>query len=70
MARPCVFGSPFGDWVDGKLHPLHEKIDRTDRKLHELAEVLDYQFKNNGGNSLRDRVDEAVRASDGLPAPS
>lgn len=61
---------PFGDWVDGKLDPLHAKIDRTDRKLHELAEVLDYQFKNNGGNSLRDRVDEAVQASGGQPAPS
>ena len=61
---------PFGEWVDGKLGPLHEKVDRTDRKLHELAMVLDYEFKNNGGNSLRDRVDEAVQASGGQPAPS
>ena len=61
---------PFGEWVDSKLHPLHEKIDRTDKRLDELASVLDYQFKNNGGNSLRDRVDEAVRSAGGHPAPS
>ena len=61
--------APFAEWIEHLLAPLHHKADRLDSRLNEVASFLDYEFKNNGGNSLRDRVDEAVAASGGAPAP-
>lgn len=60
---------PFWEKVEKVLHPLHVKIDRTERRVNELAEALDYQFRPNGGNSLRDRVDAGVEAAGGPPPP-
>ena len=52
----------FAEKVEEILHPLHAKIDRNERQLQEIADALGYQFRPNGGNSLRDRVDGLYHA--------
>lgn len=64
---------PFAGWLAHLLEPVRAEIAdvRADmsgvhERLYEVAEFLDYQFKANGGNSLRDRVDIAANASEEL----
>lgn len=52
---------PFAHWmahqVGTQVAPVHHRIDSLYVRLNELADALDYEFRSNGGNSLRDRVD-------------
>ena len=67
---------PVKAFIERQLHPLHEKADAIQEqvtsnhdKLYELAGLLDYEFRANGGNSMRDRVNAAVTAAGGIPDP-
>lgn len=60
---------PYRQWLEGIHAPLQESIGEVNAKLYELADTLNYEFEANGGGSLRDRVNEGVRASGGSEDP-
>lgn len=59
-----LIAEPFATWVHALLDAWAEK--RIDPRL----DALEAQFRNNGGSTLRDRVDATAAAVGADPAPS
>ncbi len=60
---------PFREWLSDILKPTNDRIDGVNERLYELADTLEYEFKANSGNSLRDRVDVVARTVGAADSP-
>lgn len=67
---------PFREWLADILKPTNDSIRQVNDevqgvrdRLYELADTLNYEFKANGGGSLRDRVNDVAATVGAQPDP-
>ena len=58
-----LVAEPFATWTHGVLDAW------ADRSVNPRLDALEAQFRNNGGSTLRDRVDATAEAVGAAPAP-